>query len=43
MMDRSNTNSRAITHFILEQKERYPMLQPIFYVIKYLTYHYKLN
>ena len=43
MMDRSNNNSRAITHFILEQKERYPMLQPIFFVIKYLTYHYKLN
>jgi DNA polymerase sigma len=43
MMDRANNNSRAISCFILDQKERYPILQPIFYVIKYLTYHYKLN
>jgi DNA polymerase sigma len=43
MLDRSNNSGRAISCFILEQKKRYPILQPIFYVIKYLTYHYKLS
>lgn len=42
MMDR-NLNSRSISHFILEQKKICPILQPIFFTIKYLTYHYKLN
>lgn len=43
LLDRGNNSGRAISCFILEQKERYPILQPIFYVIKYLTYHYKLS
>lgn len=43
LLDRGHNSGRAISCFIREQKERYPILQPIFYVIKYLTYHYKLS
>ena len=41
-MDRGNI-SRTATCFINEQKGRYPILQPIFYVIKYLTYYHKFS
>ena len=42
IMDR-NHNGRAITHYINEQLTAYPLLKPMFYIIKSLSHEYKLN
>jgi len=36
-------NSLNTKKFIIEQKERFPILQPIFFVLKYLTYYFNLS
>ncbi len=42
LLDRTH-NERAITRFITEQRENYPLLRPLFYVLKQLSCCYRLN
>lgn len=42
MMDPSN-NGKAVANFVTEQKNKYPLLQPVFFAVKYLTANYKLG
>lgn len=38
-----NHNGRSIAHFVKEQLRIYPQLRPMFFTIKTLSYHFKLN
>jgi DNA polymerase sigma len=38
-----NHNGLAIAHYISENLKVFPQLKPLFFTIKSLTYHFKLN
>ena len=38
-----NHNGLNIAHYITENLKLFPQLKPLFFVIKSLTYHFKLN
>lgn len=38
-----NHNGMAISHYIIENIKMFPQLKPLFFTIKSLTYHFKLN